>query len=135
MSSKLDSEEIMDSTCGKNRFRLLGAVLAYAIVGFGSGLAVGYLPSPWKYVVAILPVLPALWFATLFARHVGEMDELQRRIQLESLAFAFSAAVILTLGYGFLQHAGLPTPNWVWVWPLMGVCWLIGKFVAQRRYR
>ena|ERR1035441_8732854 len=125
----------MDSTCRKNRVRLLGAVLAYAIVGFGSGMVVSHLPIPWKYVIALLPVLPALWFATLFAHTFGEMDELQRKIQLEALAFAFSAAVILTLGYGFLQHAGLPVPNWVWVWPLMGMCWLIGKVLAQRRYR
>jgi hypothetical protein len=125
----------MDSTCRKTRISLLGAVFAYAIVAVGSGMSVGHLQAPWKYVVAILPVLPALWFATLFARNFGEMDELQRKIQLEALAFAFSAAVILTLGYGFLQHAGLPIPNWVWVWPLMGVCWIIGKFVAQRRYR
>jgi hypothetical protein len=125
----------MDSTCRKNRIRLLGAILVYAIVGIASGIAATHLLSPWKYIVAALPVLPALWFATLFARHIGELDELQRRIQLESLAFAFSAGVVLTLGYGFLQHAGLPIPNWIWVWPLMGVCWLIGKFVAQRRYR
>lgn len=125
----------MDSTCGKNRIRLLGVVFTYAIVGVGSGWAIGHLQAPWKYLVAILPALPALWFAALFARHVGEMDELQRRIQLEALAFGFSAGVILTLGYGFLQHAGLPIPNWIWVWPLMGSCWLIGKLVAQRRYR
>ena len=125
----------MESTCGRNRIRLLGAVLTYAVVGAASGIAIGHLPVPRKYVVALLPVLPALWFATLFARHFGEMDELQRKIQLEALAFAFSAAVILTLGYGFLQHAGCPIPNWVWVWPLMGTCWVIGKFVAQRRYR
>ena len=125
----------MDTTCKKNRIRLLGAVFAYAVVGVASGMAVSHLHAPGKYIVALLPVLPALWFATLFARTFGEMDELQRRIQLEALAFAFSAAVILTLGYGFLQHAGLPIPNWVWVWPLMGTCWLIGKFVAQRRYR
>ena len=125
----------MDLTCGPYRTRLLGAMLTYAVVGMASGLAISHLPVPWKYMVALLPMFPALWFASLFARHMGEMDELQRRIQLEALAFGFSAAAVLTLGYGFLQHAGWPIPNWVWVWPLMGTCWLIGKFVAQRRYR
>jgi hypothetical protein len=125
----------MDTNCGKYRARLFGVIFIYAAVAAASGLAVGHLAVPWKYVVAILPVLPALWFATLFARQFGEMDELQKKIQLEALAFAFSAGVILTLGYGFLQHAGLPIPNWIWVWPLMGICWLVGKLVAQRRYR
>ena len=125
----------MESSCGKTRGRLLVALAAYTAVGLGSGIAVGHLPIPWKYIVAILPVLPAWYFASLFARMFGEMDELQRRIQLEALAFGFSAAAVLSLGYGFLQHAGLASPNWVWVWPLMGVCWIIGKFLAQRRYR
>lgn len=125
----------MDSACRKTRLRLVGVIAVYAAVAAISGLTATHLSAPLKYIVAALPVLPAMWFATLFARHIGEMDELQRRIQLESLAFAFSAGVVLTLGYGFLQLAGLPIPNWVWVWPLMGVCWLIGKLVAQRRYR
>jgi hypothetical protein len=128
-------EEVMESTCGGNKPQLLAAIFAYAIVGGGSMMAMGHLPAPWKYVVAASPVLPALFFATLYARNIGEMDELQRKIQLESLAFAFSATAILTLGYGFLQHAGLHIANWIWVWPLMGVCWLIGRFLAQRRYR
>jgi hypothetical protein len=63
------------------------------------------------------------------------MDELQRRIQLESLAFGFAAAAIATFTYGFLQNAGLPEVSWVWVWPVMAVCWMVGQLVARRRYR
>src|ERR1700690_3742534 len=110
----------MESPCGKTRGRLLGALAAYTAVGLGSGIAVGHLPIPWKYIVAILPVLPAWYFASLFARMFGEMDELQRRIQLEALAFGFSAAAVLSLGYGFLQHAGLGGPTWAWWGPFMG---------------
>jgi hypothetical protein len=91
--------------------------------------------GPWKYAIAVLPVLPALRVPFAVVRYCQAMDELQRRIQLESLAFAFAAAAIATFTYGFLQNAGLLDVSWVWVWPVMGMCWLVGGLVARRRYR
>jgi ABC-type cobalamin transport system permease subunit len=91
--------------------------------------------GPQKYLIAILPVLPALWIPAVVLRFFRELDELQRRIQLEGLAFGFTATAVLTLSYGFLQNAGLPQVNWVWVWPIMGVCWSLGLAIARRRYR
>jgi hypothetical protein len=91
--------------------------------------------GPWKYVVAVLPVIPALGVPFAVIRFCQAMDELQLRIQLESLAFAFAATAIATFTYGFLQNADLPDVNWVWVWPVMGVSWMVGQLVARRRYR
>lgn len=91
--------------------------------------------GPWKYAIAVLPVLPALGIPFAVVRYCQAMDELQRRIQLESLAFGFGAAAIATFTYGFLQNAGLPEVSWVWVWPVMGTCWIVGNLVARRRYR
>ena len=71
----------------------------------------------------------------MFIPFFRELDELQRRIQLEGLAFGFTATAVLTLSYGFLQNAGLPQVNWVWVWPVMGACWSLGLAIARRRYR
>jgi O-antigen/teichoic acid export membrane protein len=91
--------------------------------------------APWRYIIAVLPVLPAMAVPMGAVRCFREMDELQRKIQLEGLAFGFTAAAILTLSYGFLQNAGLPDLNWIWVWPVMGVCLAIGLALARRRYR
>ena len=91
--------------------------------------------GPWKYAIAVLPVLPALGIPFGVVRCCQAMDELQRRIQLESLAFGFGAAAIATFTYGFLQNAGLPEVSWVWVWPVMGTCWIVGNLFARRRYR
>jgi hypothetical protein len=91
--------------------------------------------GPWKYAIAVLPVLPALGVPFAVVRYCQAMDELQRRIQLESLAFGFAAAAISTFTYGFLQNAGLPDVSWVWVWPVMAMCWIVGQLVARRRYR
>ncbi len=91
--------------------------------------------GPWKYVIAVLPVLPALGVPFAVVRQCQAMDELQLRIQLESLAFGFALAAIATFTYGFLQNAGLPEVSWVWVWPVMAMCWLVGQLAARRRYR
>jgi hypothetical protein len=89
----------------------------------------------WKYPIAVLPVLPALVIPVAAAYFFRTIDELQRKIQLEGLAFGFIAAAVLTLTYGFLGNAGLPQPNWVWVWPVMGACWAVGLALARGRYR
>ena len=91
--------------------------------------------TPWKYLIAILPVLPALWIPLAAVRLFRELDELQKQIQLEALAFAFISAAMLSWTYGFLQNAGLPDVSWVWVWPLMCVCLIAGQVMARRRYR
>lgn len=91
--------------------------------------------APLKYAVALMPVLPALGISLAVIRFCQAMDELQLRIQLESLAFAFVATAIATFTYGFLQNAGFPDVSWVWVWPVMAVCWMVGQLAAHWRYR
>ena len=91
--------------------------------------------APWKYLIAVAPMLPALVVPVAVVRFLREIDELQRRIQLEALAVAFTATAVITLTYGFLQNAGLPDLSWIWVWPIMGISWVIGLAVARWRYR
>ena len=91
--------------------------------------------GPSKYAIALLPVFPALGVPLAVVRYCRSMDELQRRIQLESLTFGFGLASIATFTYGFLQNAGLPNVSWVWVWPVMAVCWMVGQLVSRWRYR
>ena len=111
-------------------FVLYAFVLVISLTWLKSGVDL-----PWKYVVAVLPVLSALGIPYAVLRYCQAMDELQRRIQLESLAFGFAAAAVATFTYGFLQNAGLPEVNWVWVWPVMAVSWIVGVLLARRRYR
>ena len=64
-------------------------------------------------------MLPALGIPLAVIRYCQALDELQLRMQLESLAFGFTATAIVTFTYGFLQNAGLPDVSWIWVWPVM----------------
>lgn len=120
----------------KHRQMLLGCLAAYSILIVISleWLQHANPVAPWKYLIAAIPVVPALMVPVIVARAIRELDELQRRIQFEALAFGFSATAVLSLGYGFLENAGIPQLNWAWVWPLMGVCWAGGLAMARRKY-
>jgi hypothetical protein len=89
----------------------------------------------FKYVVVLTPMLPAGFALAIIVRGLREMDELQRQIQLEALAIAFGASAFLTFAYGFLEGAGLPHVSWIWVWPLMGMLWIVGLVISRARYR
>jgi len=68
-------------------------------------------------------------------RYVRGLDELQRRIQFEGLAFSFLATCLLALTWGFLQNAGLPQADIIWVAPVLIFLWGVGACVAKWRYQ
>jgi hypothetical protein len=91
--------------------------------------------APGKYLIAALPILPALLIPRALIRYFRNLDELQQKIRLEALAFAFTGTAILTFGYGFLEGVGLQHLSWIHVWPVMAACWVIGEVKATRHYR
>ena len=120
-----------------NRFatEFLAALICYLVVLVGSIKLLGtYGETGWRYPLALSPMLPASVALFVFIRFFHAVDELEQRIQLESLAFAFGASA-LTFAYGFLEGAGFPHHNWTLVWPVMGMFWFIGSVMARRRYR
>ena len=114
--------------------------LAVATVGYGVALLVATIllrvlaSSPWRYAVMVLPLLPAIGIAWLVLRYLREADELQARIQLESLGAAFAAGSLITFGYGLMQVAGAPPVSWLFVWPVYGGCWLVASLIVRLRY-
>jgi hypothetical protein len=115
--------------------RLVVALLVYLIVLTISVRVVAAHPfAPWRLIVAVTPVLPALYTMMAFIYYLSCLDELQRRIHLEAIAFAFGGTAIVTFGYGFLENAGLPHLSWHYVWPFMTFLWAIGLLIANRRY-
>jgi hypothetical protein len=116
--------------------RILIVVATYLALGYGS---VHWLqrhpPAPGRYLIAVLPVVPMLVIPVFVVQVLRNLDELQRRIQLESLGFSFAATALISLTYGFLENAGLPHLSWILVWPLMSAFWIVGLFAARWRYR
>ena len=88
-----------------------------------------------KLAINLVPMIGALAAAWAIMRGLWRMDELQRRIQLDAIALSFLGTALITFGWGFAEGAGLPPLRAFAVWPIMGTLWVLGLFVARRRYR
>jgi len=96
------------------------------------------LPLPVRAAVAILPLIPSLGYVRCVVRMFRQVDELQRRIQLESLGFAFPATALLAIAVDLLEQAKVvPIVHWGWPGLVTAMCllWFAGWFMACRRYR
>jgi hypothetical protein len=94
--------------------------------------------SPLKLVSALLPIVPYLLFLGAMVRGARELDELQRRCQLEALAFAFLTFMVVMMTLGLLELAIVLPPedfSYRHVWAMMPVLYFLGLARAQRRYR
>jgi hypothetical protein len=126
----------MDKARRAYTFQFLSAMLAYFVILFVSVALIQRDPqSPWRYALAVAPVVPAFFALLGFIRFLGRMDELQRRIHLQAIGFGFAATSMLTFAYGFLEDVDFPHINYTWILPLMVLLWGLGLGLASRRYR
>jgi hypothetical protein len=91
--------------------------------------------ASWRYIVALVPIAPAVMVLFLFVRRLGQLDELQKRIQTEAFGFSLGATALITFAYGFLEGAGMPHLNWTYILPLMAIFWGVSTAVFTFRYR
>jgi hypothetical protein len=113
-----------------------GAMAAYSImVPVSMWLLRGHQRTPVGYCIAFLPIIPSALAMWAFLRMFRGLDELQRRIQLEAVAFSFLATCLITLTWAFQQNAGLPRFDVAWVAPLLIMLWSLGLAIAKRRYQ
>jgi hypothetical protein len=129
-------EDRMDANEKRYLKEIGGSMAAYiAMMAVSVWMMKGYGGSPLRYLFAVLPVIPsafAIWAAIRFFRG---LDELQRRIQFEAMAFSFLGTCLISLNWGILQRAGLPHPDVVWVTLLLFALYCIGIGIACRRYQ
>ena len=92
-----------------------------------------------RVLVALLPAVLVALAIRAVARYVRDSDEMQRRIELESIALA---AGVVSTGYmtaGFLQSAKLiaigATSAMLWVFPLLCVGYGVAKVFVARRFQ
>jgi hypothetical protein len=89
-----------------------------------------------KIGLCLLPPMTGVIFVLAVLRVVRAIsDELQRRIQLEALAFAFPAGFLIVLLLSLFQVSGLIKPDpwdyWLFLLPMYPA----GLAIANRRYR
>jgi hypothetical protein len=102
--------EVVVDANGKRYLKEFGAAMAgYTVmVPLSITLLRGHQHTPLGYVIAFLPIIPSALALWAFMRMFRGLDELQRRIQLEAVAFSFLATCFITLTWAFQQNAGLP---------------------------
>lgn len=96
------------------------------------------LRPPLCIIVALAPVPFFLFFLLAELRLMRRLDELERRIQLEALAFAFPAVLLLLWTLGLVELATPLSPaDWSYrhVWAYCFAFYAIGVAIARRRYK
>jgi len=91
--------------------------------------------SAFKIPVAVAPAVPIAFLVAAGVRNVRRLDEFQQRKTLETLAFAYPTMVVGSISYGFLQNAGFPQVNWMYVGVCMFFLFGVGQIIAWWRYR
>jgi len=125
----------MEANAKRYLKEFLGAMAAYtALVPLSMWMLRGREHTLLGYAIAFLPIVPSALALWAFLRMFRGLDELQRRIQLEAVAFSFLATCLITLTWAFQQNAGLPRFDVSWVAPLLIMLWGLGLGIAKRRY-
>ncbi len=125
----------MDANAKRYLKEFGGAMAGYsALVPISIWLLRGHEHTALGYAIAFLPIIPSALALWAFMRMFRGLDELQRRIQLEAVAFSFLGTCFITLTWAFQQNAGLPRFDVSWVAPLLILLWGLGVGIAKRRY-
>jgi hypothetical protein len=89
--------------------------------------------SPWRFVWALLPVIPMLWVVVAIFRHIRRIDDYQRFLLLQGFGVGFAVAMIASITVGFLDIAGLGLTGTGWIIYSSGMIgWLVTSLVANR---
>ncbi len=98
--------------------------------------------SPLRAIVALSPLLPSLLYVRSIARWIRGMDELQRRIQLESCLFATTGTIFVATAVNLLGTAGVLRGTrvenglgWEGMFALVIAFFVLGTAIINRRYR
>lgn len=107
------------------------ALLLLTVLVIGSGRVAG-----WELAVALIPLVPGFAIVFFGISAISQMDELQRRVQLETLGFAFGGFFMLLVTESLLfvlGHRQRTGPGAYLMY--MIAMWLIGLLIAQRKYQ
>ena len=114
--------------------RLSVAMAAYCALRAGALLIGRAAAPPWRMLGAVV-VLPAVvLLVRAIMLHWRDVDELARSIVVESLAIGFAVGTPIILVIGLFQAFGLADLSFMWAYAILMAGWLLGAFLARRRY-
>ncbi len=85
--------------------------------------------------VGLLPVLPYLGFLAAFVRTALKVDEMQRRIYLESASIAFVLTLFITFVFAAAEKSKIAHPPWNVIGAIALLLWTGAYAVSCWRYR
>lgn len=110
----------------------------YGVLIFATSFTANRLDFARGYliVLALLPMVPAVWAMLGWIRAIRTHDELQQRIVSEGLHWALGLTSLVSVSYGLLEaYADFPQVSMFVVWPTINVTFIFGQALARRRYR
>jgi len=138
MTNKLDSNDHSAGDRAVARSYQLDfwpGIAAYAVV-LTAVLLWGDLDgsSPWRFVWAVLPVIPSLWIVRAVLRHAKRVDDYQRLLLLQALGGGFAVAMVASVTVAFLEIAGMSFVGIGWIIYGAGMLgWIVTSIVVARR--
>lgn len=94
----------------------------------------GWLSADLRFLT-LLPLAPMMFFLIAVAKAILRMDEMQRRIVLESIAIAFVLTLGLTLIFIGLERAQIYKARWDDLGTDMMFFWACAYIFSAWRYR
>jgi hypothetical protein len=123
----------------RNMRAALAWCLAWALVFIAATYllkhAAEMLSGAGRMGIAALATAFSIAMVVAYARYILQADELVRRIQVESLAIAFGATIVLVSSWPLLERAG--ALHWDigdTMLPMLGF-WVVAQLLVARRYR
>jgi len=132
--------DVAPPAVGRRYVRDLTATMgAYVLVLFVSLRLLGRIDPPLlRAAVALAPLLPIGLAMGVMVRYLRALDEMQQRIELESLGIATMLVSMLYMTGGLLQVAGLVevagVDAMISVFPLIAGVYGIARGLIARRY-
>ena len=116
------------------RILITGALFVLGLFGYLYLLDLD-LTKTQKLLSSLMAIIPSIAFVLMVISAIGQLDEMQRRIQTEGIAIAFAGTAIFVGVYALLGLAGVPSPHWGLLLVIMTFMWLVGKLWTMWRYR
>jgi len=119
---------------------LFPAMGIYVVLMLGSVWLLKRIDDLWlRALVTLLPVLPLLLVVRAIFRVIRGQDELERRIDLESIATATAVGSVAFFAYGLLLSAKIVPPLdgatvAIWVWPALCFSYGLAKVLVIGPY-
>jgi hypothetical protein len=126
------------ATTAPRRVIVAGAIWLAVYFAARSALTEIHMGEIARLAASFAPLFAFGWFVWVVQQAVKRADELQRLIQLQALAMAFSTAMIVLMTLGLLDifHEGrLVLPPFRDLWALLPAVYAICLAVAWHRFR